>query len=462
MSFVFYDTETTGLSTRFDQIVHFAAIKTDAELREVDRYEVRSRLRAHVLPHPEALCVSGLGIHQLLDPSLHSHYEMACEIKAKLDAWTPSIFAGYNSIRFDEELLRQTFFQTLLPLYLTSLRGNGRADVMGLVLSSVASSPHCLVVPSGASGRRSFKLADIARANGVTHSRVHHAMSDVEAALELCRRLRKAAPDAWQSFVRFSYKAAVADFVDGEDAFVLTEFFGGDSYTSPVVLLGQQSSMPNGRLCLVVGASTRSIINASVHELGERLFEKPSPIRRIRTNSAPVLTPLYEFEDGRFDMDMDDIEALAREIRGDAALCARLTSIFESRDSQRPVSAHVEGRIYDGFPSPSDERAMQRFHQVGWEERAKLLDLIEDERFRTLGERLVHQEAPHALSPDQRHRVLSELASRTGDSPDGPLSRPNTITLIDVMRGQASAHHLALLDDYREHLVKVGAGAAPP
>ncbi|WP_407469804.1 exonuclease domain-containing protein [Xanthomonas campestris pv. raphani] len=111
MSFVFYDTETTGLSTRFDQIVHFAAIKTDAELREIERYEVRSRLRAHLLPHPEALCVNGISIQELLDPSLPSHYEMACEIKAKLDAWSPSIFAGYNSIRFDEEILRQTFFK---------------------------------------------------------------------------------------------------------------------------------------------------------------------------------------------------------------------------------------------------------------------------------------------------------------------------------------------------------------
>jgi len=456
MSFVFYDTETTGLSTRFDQVVHFAAIKTDAELREVDRYEVRSRLRSHIVPHPEALCVSGTGIHQLLDPSLPSHYEMACEIKAKLTAWTPSIFAGYNSIRFDEELLRQTFFQTLHPVYLTSLRGNGRADVMGLVLSAVASAPDSLLVPRDASGRRSFKLAEIARANGIAHFKAHHAMSDVEAALELCRRLRKAAPEAWQSFVRFSNKAAVAHFVDGEDAFVLTEFFGGDSYTSPVVLLGPQSGMVNGRLCLVLSASTRGILNASVDELRELLLAKPSPIRRVRVNSAPVLTPLYEFEDGRFDMDINDIETLAREVRADTALCARLISAFDSRDPQWPVSTHVEGRIYDGFPSSSDERVMERFHQVSWQERARLLDQIKDERFRVLGERLVYNEAPHALRPDQRHRVVSGFTFRTGNSPDAPLSHESAIAYIDENRGRASAHHLSLLDDYRAYLVQTG------
>jgi exodeoxyribonuclease-1 len=32
MNFVFYDTETTGLDTTFDQILQFAAILTDADL----------------------------------------------------------------------------------------------------------------------------------------------------------------------------------------------------------------------------------------------------------------------------------------------------------------------------------------------------------------------------------------------------------------------------------------------
>lgn len=452
MSFVFYDTETTGLSTRFDQIVHFAAIKTDHELKEVDRFEVRSRLRAHVFPHPEALCISGIGIRQLLDPELPSHYEMAREIQAKLVAWSPSIFAGYNSIRFDEEILRQTLFQTLHPAYLTSLHGNGRADVMGLVLSAAASAPHSLVVPRTASDRLSFKLADIAQANGVMHSKLHHAMSDVEAALELCRHLRLKAPGAWQSFVRFSNKAAVADFVAGEGAFVLTEFYGGDAYSVPVVLLGHQTGVSTARLCLVLDSRTREIIDAPEEELGVLLFEKPSPIRRIRTNGAPVLAPLYDVEDGRFGMSIDNIEDLAQQIREDSGLCARLIAVFESRDTSWPTSPHVEERIYDSFPSLSDSRLMERFHQVDWAARARLLNHIEDERFRILGERLVHGEAPQALSPEQRQRVVSELDRRTGDSTTGPLSRESAINLVDEMREQVSGHHLSLLDEYRKYL----------
>lgn len=41
MNVVFYDTATTGISTSSDQNLQFAAIQTDDNLNEIDRYEVR-------------------------------------------------------------------------------------------------------------------------------------------------------------------------------------------------------------------------------------------------------------------------------------------------------------------------------------------------------------------------------------------------------------------------------------
>ena len=43
MAFIFYDTETTGLQTAFDQILQFAAIKTDDDLNELDGFDIRCR-----------------------------------------------------------------------------------------------------------------------------------------------------------------------------------------------------------------------------------------------------------------------------------------------------------------------------------------------------------------------------------------------------------------------------------
>ena len=39
-SYLFYDIETTGLNKAFDQVLQFAAIRTDPELNEIDRHAV--------------------------------------------------------------------------------------------------------------------------------------------------------------------------------------------------------------------------------------------------------------------------------------------------------------------------------------------------------------------------------------------------------------------------------------
>jgi hypothetical protein len=44
MAFIFYDIQTNGTDTSFDQILQFAAIKTDDDLNALDSFNVRCRL----------------------------------------------------------------------------------------------------------------------------------------------------------------------------------------------------------------------------------------------------------------------------------------------------------------------------------------------------------------------------------------------------------------------------------
>ena len=60
MAFVFYDTETTGSDTFYDQILQFAAIKTDDSLNEIDRFEIRCCIQPHILPAPGAMIITGV------------------------------------------------------------------------------------------------------------------------------------------------------------------------------------------------------------------------------------------------------------------------------------------------------------------------------------------------------------------------------------------------------------------
>src|SRR4051812_354392 len=100
MAFVFYDTETTGKLTAFDQILQFAAILTDNELKVLETFTIRCRLLPHIVPSPEALLITGVCVTDLTRAPV-SHFEMMCQIHTKMYEWSlgGAVFVGWNSLR---------------------------------------------------------------------------------------------------------------------------------------------------------------------------------------------------------------------------------------------------------------------------------------------------------------------------------------------------------------------------
>jgi exodeoxyribonuclease-1 len=467
MSFVFFDTETTGLKRGFDQILHFAAVRTDANLNEVARFETRSRLQPHVLPHPSALRTNGLPIERLTDANLPSHYTMAGDIRRALISWSPAVFVGFNSIRFDEEMLRHALFQCLYPAYLTSNHRNCRADALSLVMAADAVSPAQLVVPVSEEGRRTFRLQQLAAANGVAHARAHDAMSDVLATVELCRLVYQRSPELWQRFVRFSNKATVADFVEAEDGFVLTEFFGGQAYHTPVVCIGSDPDQANGRVCLSLKEDVGRLAGMSDFELQIRLEQKPSPVRRFRINAAPTLTAFFDVPEHMLDGgSIGEIEDRARRVKADAGLRARLVAAYIAAREPYALSPHIEERIYNGFPGPADEARIAAFHDTRWEDRFAIVQSMEDERLRWFGLRLIYFEARSVLPDATRLEVERYLTDQmTGDG-SGCFTLDQAMAETDKVLGDAAGQddfliryrtylqdRRARLDAYRARLV---------
>ena len=65
MNFVFYDLETTGRNSTWDQIIQVGAILVDENFNEIERFEERCRLRPGVVPEPGALIVNNTSIEML-------------------------------------------------------------------------------------------------------------------------------------------------------------------------------------------------------------------------------------------------------------------------------------------------------------------------------------------------------------------------------------------------------------
>jgi exodeoxyribonuclease I len=463
MSFVFYDTETTGLATDFDQILQFAAIRTDADLNEIGRIEIRSHLQPHVIPHPEAMRVNGMTIGEMTTPGLPSHYEMMRKVRSTLLEWSPAIFVGYNSLNFDEHLLRQALFQTLHPPYLSNTNGNCRADVMHLLQEASVFEPSSIDIPRDTSGSPIFRLEDVARRNGFPGHLAHNALGDVLATIHLARCVRENAPDCWNRFVRFSKKASVAAFIEDEEAFVLTEFYYNRPYHYIVATFGKDPSQDNVSIGLDLRVNIDGVASLSDAQLLEFVGQSPKRVRRIRTNAAPMIASLEDVPDNvKGGLSDSEIIQRARRFKSDKRLHARLTAALTETKAERQISPFMEERLYDTFISRDDERRMEQFHVVDWPIRVQIVESLGDERLRHFGRRLIHAHSPLLLNPAHRAEVEHVIHSRlhAQSVPDGKwTSIPVAVRATEDLLRSTSGPVYERLFEYRGYLTRALATA---
>ena len=87
-TYLFYDLETTGLNYAFDQLLQFAAIRTDAEFNELERHEITVKLRPDVIPSPGAMIAHCISISQTM-PLIHLGVckSMLVQVEASFSAY---------------------------------------------------------------------------------------------------------------------------------------------------------------------------------------------------------------------------------------------------------------------------------------------------------------------------------------------------------------------------------------
>lgn len=456
MGFVFYDTETTGIDTSFDQILQFAAIRTDEDLNILERFEVRSRLLPFIVPAPGALRVTRMTIDRLHDPATPSHYEMVRAVRSKLTEWSPAIFLGYNSLRFDEELMRQAFYQTLHNPYLTNRDGNCRGDVLPLVQACTEFEPDCVTVPYGDNGKPVFKLDQLAPANGFAHDNAHDALSDVEATIHMCRLVRDGAGDLWNRFLRFTQRAAAAEFLDEDEPFLLTEFYFNRPKHMPVLRIGQDSEQSNVSVCFDLAHDLGKFRNLTDAQLQSLVVSSPKPLRKIKANAAPTMTPLEDVPDHLFgDLTQDDIAVRASDLRSDDALKTRLLAAYEATKTVYGPNEHVEKQIYEGFAGNADEQLMTQFHAMPWEHRHTLASQFQNPKFGFLAKRLIFAHDPNCLPLVCQQEISAHIYSRIA-APDDSGVKWTTLTKArsecEKLMASAAAADLSLLQGYHDYL----------
>ncbi len=398
-TYLFYDIETSGLNYAFDQILTFACIRTDLDLNELDRNTITIQLRRDIVPSPKAFLTHGLTDEELRGGI--SEYEAALKIHKIVN--TPgTISAGYNSLGFDDEFIRFLFYRNLLDPYEHQYsNGCSRMDILPMAVIYRVFHPESMNWPQ-IEGKPSLKLDLIARENQfVTSGRAHEAMNDVEALIELSRRLfqQKA---IWEYCIDFFNKTRdevrinhiKEEFRVQNKRFkvclmVSASFGPNANYLSPVVCLGPSSAYKNQMLWLRLDAA--DILGLETDEDLADTFV----VRKRFGDQMIILPPLERFWEKLPRSHQKLAENNLAVIRQNGERFFDM--IHYHREYKYPViqNLDLDAALYqDGFFSAQEKKQSHQFHRAlskysKEDKKNSLLDQIQSPRIKKIAGRIL-------------------------------------------------------------------------
>ena len=453
--FAFYDFETTGISPAFDQPLQFAAILTDDNFNQVERIDIRCRLAPHILPAPWALAVTGVSPEQLMDPALSSWFDFSHQISDLIKRWAPATWTGYNTLAFDEEFLRQSFYQNLHPnLYQTQFDNNDRLDLMKVIYAVRDREPDALEWPLDDLGRESFKLDRLTPANGFANHDAHDALGDVEATFHMASLIRKRAPAVWDQCLKNRDKNEVDGLLRGGRPVRLIERFGAAPPRSYFgVYAGTNPQNKNSVAFLDLDLCDTSIMDANDQEIAKAVSATPKLIRTVATNKVPNVFPVASPSATH--------NNFAQLVAARPDFQERVGQALADRYADREAPQHVEQRIYDGFYSAADKQVLEDFKPADWRERARLVNQLDDLRLKQLGMRLIFLNAPEFASENYRSAARAAIRDRwLTNEPTVPWTTKATVEqqLHEIVSGEALDQDRinTLQDFYQARISQIG------
>lgn len=399
-SYLFYDIETTGLNKCFDQVLQFAAIRTDLELNEIEQYEIKIKLNPDVLPSPGAVLV-----HQITLEEMQSgirEYEAVKTIHQLFN--TPgTITVGYNNLGFDDEFLRFSFYRNLFPPYTHQYASNcGRMDIYPMVVLYYLFKSDLMIWPK-IDGLVSLKLEHLSAQNNLVHDNAHDAMSDVKATLQLARLLKKER-DMWE-YVRGAFDKKIdigrlekLTLIDGryQQALLIDGSIGSAKfYQSPVLGLGLHNHYKNQSLWLPLDLFLLESVN--LNNIATTTF-----VNRKRFGEPPILLPLSE-RFGRYlsSERLDLMKANLAWIKKNAASFFAISDYHKNYKYPDVPNLDIDAALYqNGFISDSERSKCEKFHAANPGEKLKFISHFSDPNLAKQAIRILGRNYPDILRED--------------------------------------------------------------
>ena len=370
-SFLFYDLETYGANPRMTRIAQFAALRTDADLNEIDApISLYVRPADDLLPSPAATMITHIAPQDALRDGMNEAAAFAriFEEMARPDTCT----LGYNSLRFDDEFVRAGLFRNFYDPYEREWRGgNCRWDLLDVLRLAHALRPEGLEWPKRDDGATSFRLEHLATANGVREGDAHEALSDVRALVGLARKFRSAQPRLWDYALKLRDKRFVATLLDPVRMLpvlhVSQRFPASRLCSAPVLPIARHPKIDSRMIVFDLDQDPDALLTLSAEDIADHLYTPTADLpegavrvalKEIHLNRCPAVVAwdhLRPPDFARLGIDPVRSEAHAARLRdAGPALAEKVRQVFAASRTHAPGDA--DGSLYDAFIDEGDKR----------------------------------------------------------------------------------------------------------
>ncbi len=468
-TYLFYDIETTGLNKAFDQVIQFAAIRTDLELKEIERVDMNIKLNNDVVPSPQAFLTHEITLAEL-DAGLNE-YEAINKIHALFNQ-PGTISIGYNSLGFDDEFLRFAFYHNLLSPYTHQYANDcRRMDLYPMATYYYLYKPEIVNWPEK-EGKPSLKLELINAANHFVAGKAHNAMIDVEVTLAFAQRLRqeqkmwdylcgyfdKAIEQQRISQLPIAFTSALGRHYHG--LYIEGVIGTQNYYQCPVIMLGQHRHYKNQTIWLRLDSPELMQANAN------NIKETTRSIMKKSAEPGFILPPKARFMHYLGDERFHLMEQNLQWLQANPELLAQIADYYLDYTYPKVANIDVDAVLYqNGFISDYDQKICRSFQQAEIADKVKILDRFHSKALREIGIRILGRHYPHCLPQtltDEYHEHLQQVFKPTQDIATydyrGELRLQPQQALQDITnleyKNDLSASQQTILQELKQHITK--------
>ncbi|MET1255000.1 exodeoxyribonuclease I [Aliikangiella maris] len=419
-TFYWFDFETFGANPAKDRPAQFAGIRTNLDFEIIEEpLNIYCKPANDFIPHPQACLITKITPQQAKEKGI-------CERDffrlIHLELSTANTCAvGYNSIRFDDEVVRFGLYRNFYDAYAREWQdGNSRWDIIDLLRMTQALRPEGIEWPINEMGAPSFKLEILSEANHIQHHNAHDALADVYATIAMAKLVKQKQPRLFDYLFELRDKRKVMSEID---LIKLTPFVHCSGMLGPthqycavMLPLVAHPINKNSVICLDLTKPFEDFSQLDVEQLEYLIFTREAnlpestsriPIKEIHYNKCPAVAPLSVLNiktQKRLGINLDECLAKAEKIKRQIALIqGKLITLYQKNsfeDITNPDFALYSG----GFFKPMDKSKMQQIRQMDWPALVEQPFQFEDNRLPEMLFRYRARNAIDTLSAEERQR----------------------------------------------------------